>query len=129
MCAFHRILYLDAHSPESLQRFISLIPMFLFLIVSIFSTLILAAPGKHRPARGSLGATYFITNKDQNTIIASSINANGTLSFGREIPTGGAGGSASGGADALFTQDSIIQVDGVFFLLRTTADDGRKCLQ
>ena len=72
----------------------------------------LAVPAKHhsRRASGSLGATYFITNKANNTIIISSISANGTLSFAQEIPTGGAGGSASNGADALFTQDSIIRV-------------------
>jgi len=59
------------------------------------------------------GATYFITNKANNTIFVSQINHNGTLSFAQEVPTGGAGGSASGGADALFSQDSIIQKDGV----------------
>lgn len=60
-----------------------------------------------------LGATYFITNKAANTIIVSSIGGDGKLSFAKEIPTGGAGGSASGGADALFTQDCIVQSDGV----------------
>jgi len=60
-----------------------------------------------------LGATYFITNKAANTIIVSSIGGDGTLSFANEVPTGGAGGSASGGADALFTQDSIVQSNGV----------------
>lgn len=61
-----------------------------------------------------LGATYFITNKAANTIVVSSIGGDGTLSFAKEVPTGGSGGSASGGADALFTQDSIVQSDGVF---------------
>ena len=60
-----------------------------------------------------LGATYFITNKAANTIIVSSIRGDGTLSFAGEVPTGGAGGSASGGADALFTQDCIVQSGGV----------------
>jgi hypothetical protein len=60
-----------------------------------------------------LGATYFITNKAANTIIVSSIGGDGKLSFAKEVPTGGAGGSASGGADALFTQDSIVQSHGV----------------
>lgn len=60
-----------------------------------------------------LGATYFITNKAANTIVVSSICGDGTLSFVKEVPTGGSGGSASGGADALFTQDSIVQSDGV----------------
>lgn len=63
-----------------------------------------------------LGATYFITNKAANTIVVSSICGDGTLSFAKEVPTGGGGGSASGGADALFTQDSIVQSDGVFRL-------------
>jgi hypothetical protein len=60
-----------------------------------------------------LGATYFITNKAANTIIVSSIGGDGKLSFAKEVPTGGALGSASGGADALFTQDCIVQSDGV----------------
>jgi hypothetical protein len=63
-----------------------------------------------------LGATYFITNKANNTIIVSSIGADGKLTFAREVETGGGGRSASGEADALFSQDSIIQVDGVCFL-------------
>lgn len=61
----------------------------------------------------TLGATYFITNKQANTIVVSSINGNGTLTFAKEVATGGVGGSASGAADALFSQDSVVQVDGV----------------
>jgi len=60
-----------------------------------------------------LGATYFITNKANNSIVVSSIGTDGKLTFAREVKTGGAGGSASGDADALFSQDSITQVDGV----------------
>jgi hypothetical protein len=60
-----------------------------------------------------LGATYFITNKANNSIVVSSIGADGKLTFAREVDTGGAGGSASGDADALFSQGSITQVDGV----------------
>lgn len=84
---------------------------FLFLIVSLLSTLVPAVPTRY--PGGILGATYFITNKANNTIIVSSIGQNGTLSFAKEVPTGGKGGSASGAADALFSQDSIIQVGGV----------------
>ena len=62
----------------------------------------------------TLGATYFITNKQANTIVVSTINGNGTLSFVKEVATGGVGGSASGTADALFSQDSVIQAEGVF---------------
>jgi len=60
-----------------------------------------------------LGAAYFITNKANNTIVVSSIGSDGKLTFAREVKTGGRGLSASGEADALFSQDSIIQVDGV----------------
>ena len=60
-----------------------------------------------------LGAAYFITNKANNTIVVSSIGNDGKLTFAKEVPTGGKGLSASGEADALFSQDSIIQVDGV----------------
>lgn len=83
-----------------------------FLTISFLSALISAVPIKQH-GDSTLGATYFITNKADNTIIVSSIGQNGTLSFAREIPTGGKGGSASGGADALFSQDSIIQNGGV----------------
>ena len=63
-----------------------------------------------------LGAAYFITNKANNTIVVSSIGSDGKLTFAREVKTGGRGLSASGEADALFSQDSIIQVDGVIHL-------------
>lgn len=69
--------------------------------------------GNPAPAGGILGATYFITNKANNTIVVSSIGANGSLSFAREVPTGGVGQSASGGPDALFAQDSIVESGGV----------------
>jgi hypothetical protein len=85
---------------------------FLFLTTFLLSAIISAVPTKQH-GNSPLGATYFITNKANNTIIVSSIGQNGTLSFAREIPTGGKGGSASGGADALFSQDSIIQNGGV----------------
>ena len=97
----------------------------LFSIVLSLSTRVLAAPTgrSYYHERGSvrhnathektLGATYFITNKQANTVIVSSINGNGTLAFAQEIATGGAGGSASGAADALFSQDSVLQADGV----------------
>jgi hypothetical protein len=67
----------------------------------------------HDNSNRTLGATYFITNKQNNTIVVSNIGENGTLSFAAEVPTGGAGGSASGDADALFSQDSVVQDDGV----------------
>jgi hypothetical protein len=85
---------------------------FFFLTISLLSALISAVPIKQH-VNSTLGATYFITNKANNTVIVSSIGQDGTLSFAREIPTGGKGGSASGGADALFSQDSIIQNGGV----------------
>jgi hypothetical protein len=66
-----------------------------------------------RKLEKTLGATYFITNKQANTIVVSSINGNGTLSFAKEVATGGVGGSASGAADALFSQDSVVQANGV----------------
>jgi hypothetical protein len=95
-------------------------------IALCLSSKVFAAPGHHphyhqrqdvQPdlkLEKTLGATYFITNKKANTIVVSSINGNGTLSFAKEVATGGAGGSASGGADALFSQDSVVQADGVF---------------
>src|ERR1700734_4293391 len=101
----------------------------LFSIVLSLSTRRVAAPTgrSYYHERGSvrhnvthqkiLGATYFITNKHANTVIVSSINGNGTLAFAQEIATGGAGGSASGAADALFSQDSVFQVDGVRYRL------------
>jgi hypothetical protein len=92
-----------------------------FIVVSAAPTQL--APRHHKCTKSTakqgagasnvLGATYFITNKANNTIVVSSIGADGTLSFEREVQTGGAGGSASGAADALFTQDAIIQSGGV----------------
>jgi hypothetical protein len=100
----------------------------LFSIALALSTRVFAAPAakSYHHERGSvrhnvkhektLGATYFITNKQANTVIVSSINGNGTLAFAKEIATGGVGATASGAADALFSQDSVIQVDGVHYL-------------
>ena len=82
------------------------------LLFSCLSLLVPAVPTKQK-VNPILGATYFITNKADNTIIVSSIGQDGKLSFAKEAPTGGKGGSASDGADPLFSQDSIIQVDGV----------------
>jgi hypothetical protein len=65
----------------------------------------------------TLGATYFMTNKVENTIIISSIQANGELSFAREFPSGGAGAYTMNRTDPLFSQDSIIQAAGVRCLL------------
>jgi len=63
-----------------------------------------------------LGATYFITNRPAQTIIISTIHANGSLSFAKEVPTGGAGGFAvfGSGVDVLFSQDSVLVSDNVF---------------
>jgi hypothetical protein len=83
-----------------------------FVAIACVSQIFYAASGM--PVSSEvLGATYFITNKAANTIIVSTIGGDGRLLFAKEVPTGGAGGSASGGADALFTQDSIVQSDGV----------------
>jgi len=84
-----------------------------FITLSILSSFINALPAACPTQQSVQGATYFITNRANNTIFVSQINHNGTLSFAQEVPTGGAGGSASGGPDALFCQDSIIQKDGV----------------
>jgi len=63
-----------------------------------------------------LGATYFITNRPAQTLIISTIHANGSLSFAKEVPTGGAGGFAvfGSGVDVLFSQDSVLVSDNVF---------------
>lgn len=110
-----------------------------FVLVCILNKIALAMPASpelssaqkrsshHKISNGTLGATYFITNKQNNTIIVSNIGNNGTLSFAAEVPTGGAGGSASGEADALFSQDSVVQADGVLSFL--TGTDNRCFLQ
>jgi|SRR5271155_1439735 len=82
---------------------------FLVIVSTVLSSIVVAAPASSKLCEGILGATYFVTNKNENTIIVSSIGQDGTLSFAREVPTGGAGGSASGGPDALFAQGTIIQ--------------------
>lgn len=102
-----------------------------FLFASTFLTGIFAAPvadaldvASHTPlvARNSnkrgkdlLGATYFITNRPAQTIIISGIKSNGSLSFAKEVPTGGAGGFAvfMNGVDVLFSQDSVLVADNV----------------
>jgi len=76
----------------------------LIFFSSVLLTLIEGVLARPQQPNGTLGATYFITNKNKNSIIVSSINKDGTLSFAREVPTGGAGGSASGGADALLAR-------------------------
>src|SRR2546423_313078 len=104
------------------------------LFTSTFFTGILAAPvadaldgasrtpprarNSYKRGKDLLGATYFITNRPAQTIIISSINSNGSLSFAKEFPTGGAGGFAvfMNEVDVLFSQDSLLVADNVPFL-------------
>jgi len=116
------------------MHFSNIFSFVLTLSISVSAAPTLIARKKHDCTGGAgkqkggsvLGATYFITNKNNNTIVVSSIGADGTLSFAKEVATGGAGGSASGGADALFVQDSVVQSGGVnTFEMKA---DGRCCL-
>jgi len=64
------------------------------------------------PRAECLGATYFMTNRAANTVFVSSINVDGSLSFIKEVPTGGKG-SPVNSSDPLFSQHGVIQHDGV----------------
>src|ERR1700731_4322658 len=98
------------------MHFSNIFSFVLTLSISVSAAPTLAVRGKHNCTGGTgkqkdgsvLGATYFITNKDNNTIVVSSIGADGTLSFAKEVSTGGAGGSAGGAADALVAQASVV---------------------
>jgi hypothetical protein len=103
------------------MHFSIIFSLVLSLSIGVSAVPTLVARGQHncnaaggKEVATALGATYFITNKAKNTIVVSSIDADGTLSFAKEVATGGAGGSASGSADALFAQDSVVQSGGVY---------------
>jgi hypothetical protein len=96
------------------------ISTFVTLSVSASAALAAAISRQGLKVRGTsgpgnmLGAFYFMTNDpSQNLVVASQINADGTLLPVNAVATGGAGGSgtvdppAAEHADSLFTQDSV----------------------
>jgi hypothetical protein len=64
-------------------------------------------------------ALYFITNNDENSVVAVRVHPNGTLSDGSVTMTGGAGGAGAtdmgeaAGPDPLFSQSVLALSNGV----------------
>ncbi|KAG9100889.1 hypothetical protein FRC06_003570, partial [Ceratobasidium sp. 370] len=66
--------------------------------------------GNPRSSQTIVGATYFITNEPSgNNVVVNTIDNSGKLSYSHAVSTGGKGlhGSNMGGADPLFSQDSV----------------------
>lgn len=94
---------------------ISALLLYPLSLSSIWATALTLREYEKRNNEDVLGATYFITNRDAQTIIISAIHSNGSLSFAKEFPTGGKGGFAVFGSevDVLFSQDSLLVSDDV----------------
>ncbi|OCL08836.1 hypothetical protein AOQ84DRAFT_221484 [Glonium stellatum] len=96
-----------------------------FILSVLLSSTISVSPSTPRDSirKATVGkAIYFITNDDDNAVIALSINLDGTLSRGTITSTGGAGSNvlAVGGMttqapDALVAQSSLAIVDNNIF--------------
>ncbi|EED20230.1 conserved hypothetical protein [Talaromyces stipitatus ATCC 10500] len=77
----------------------------------------------HRSCEAPSGAKaiYFLTNEHSNSVVAIAVGANGTLSGGVKVATGGNGGSTvnstggSNGPDALGSQSALTVVDNYLF--------------
>lgn len=103
------------------------ISQLLILLVAAFAPRALAAPQGHYPSSGGQGtsvgkAVYFITNNQQNAIVALRIGKDGTLSNGSVTATGGAGSNSINGAtnqpagpDALASQSALTVAGNVSY--------------
>jgi hypothetical protein len=92
--------------------FVPLIAMYFSAILSL-STALLGLVSTTPVVPGlKLGATYTMTNKAANSVFVTSIQADGTISFAREVATGGAGSPLAKG-DPLGSQNSVVVAGGV----------------